>query len=197
MGTAIESVRRHKYCSSIPILFLSIAVPVFVLGGSLLAAQVPRDFGVMALVLFVVVALELVLGRLRASVTMRGAVYATATFIVYLAGHYPIMIDVSVETVEWIYFGSLAVAIALAVRCSREREFKTTPMDYLMMFVVLTLGVFSGSLFQGEHVGSLVVEGIIMLYGCELLLHRDVSRWNALSLASLGALGVLAVRGLV
>ena len=97
---------------------------------------------------------------------------------------------------EVAFFVLVALAVALTVRCSRQDTFRTTPMDYLMVFVLLVLGVLPHDLFGEGAATEIVMKGIILLYASELFLHEVRRRWNPVSLGTIAALGVMAYRGL-
>ena len=196
LGQALAIARTNQWCRRLPLYVLAVALPVFVMGQGLVVSEVPRDFGVMGAVLLVVLATELVLRRSVNSITVRGTVYATLTFLVYLSVHYSPDPFGHWSPPEVAFFVLVALAVALTVRCSRQDTFRTTPMDYLMVFVLLVLGVLPHDLFGEGAATEIVMKGIILLYASELFLHEVSRRWNPVSLGTLVALGVMAYRGL-
>jgi UDP-GlcNAc:undecaprenyl-phosphate GlcNAc-1-phosphate transferase len=118
-------------------------------------------------------------------------------FVVYLSDHYAPEALSHWSPIEVAFFAVVAVAVGLAVRCARDATFHTTPMDYLMVFVLLVLGILPHNLFGEAAVTEVVMKGIILLYASELFLHEVKRRWNTLSVATVASLGLMAVRGLV
>jgi UDP-GlcNAc:undecaprenyl-phosphate GlcNAc-1-phosphate transferase len=198
---AVGAMQENRYCRSLSLGFLGAAVPLFLAVEGLMAASVPRDIALMAAVLLPVLLIELVLRGTLNSVTLRGVVYATMTFVIYLslssepgAG--------ALARADWplhaaAFFGAVAVAVAMALRCGRNGSFQTTPMDYLVALVVLVLAFLPTERFGEVPVNELVIKAIIMLYACEIFLHEARRRWNGVSLGSLAALGIIAARGLL
>ncbi len=182
-----------------PRRFLDFAIPAYLIVGSMWV-EVPRDFGFAAGGVFFLMLLESFLSKTTRSLIRRGLIYVIATFIVYLDSNYPLRHGAWLETVEISFFLLLAVGIALAIRFSparRKFEFRTTTMDYLMVFVVLTALVFSQSHLIEDPSNVFVVEIIILFYGCELLIIEKRKQWNHLTLSSLVTAAVLTVRGLL
>lgn len=198
---AVGLVRETRYCRSLALGFLGAAVPVFLVAEGLMTASVPRDIALMSAVLLPVLLIELALRSTVNSVTLRGVVYATITFVLYLALSGGPEAG-GVARADWplhsaAFFGAVAVAVAMALRCGRNGSFQTTPMDYLVVLVVVLLGFLPTERFGEVPVNELVIKAIIMLYACEIFLHEARRRWNTVSLGSLAALGIIAARGLL
>ena len=98
------------------------------------------------------------------------------------------------------FFILTAVAFAAAVKFSprrRKTEFETTATDYLVVFCLVSiLAISKGGLWGNDGV-MFVVQMIVIFYGCELLIMEKRDRWSGLSIASLVAAVILAVRGIL
>jgi UDP-GlcNAc:undecaprenyl-phosphate GlcNAc-1-phosphate transferase len=189
-----EQVSRH--CRAIPVWVLGLGVPLYLVGKGFVSQSVPRDFGLMSAVLFAVLAVELLFRRTVNSITTRGVVYATAMFAVYLSAHYAPAALGGWSPAEVGFFGAVALAVAVAVRCADERAFRTTPMDYLMVLVVIALLALPPHLFGQAATTEIITKGIVLLYASEIFLQEVLRRWNPLTLGAAVALGTMAVRGL-
>ncbi|MGH8644028.1 MAG: MraY family glycosyltransferase [Gammaproteobacteria bacterium] len=193
MSLAIQNNDKIGWTSFVVVM---VAVPVYMFIGSLGVASVPRDFGIIATLLFAVVIAELAFSKGSRSVTARGAIYVAAIFAVYLTIHEPSGLAPYMKSIEFGYFFVLSMAIALCVRCTRENMFEITPMDFLIVCGAVTAGILGGRNLQIQETSFIVIKAIILLYGCELLLSRLVKKWNILNISAVMALGVLGARGL-
>jgi UDP-N-acetylmuramyl pentapeptide phosphotransferase/UDP-N-acetylglucosamine-1-phosphate transferase len=177
--------------------FIALAVPAYLVGLSFFVSEVPRDFGLAAASLFVILVLAMLFrGEKGPIIWSHGVIYVTAAFIVYLGINHPPEDLTWLGPIDFSYFFILALAICLVIRYASDIEFRMTTMDYLVVCLVLGVGLLSESQFHEHRVGVLVVKGVIIFYGCELLINRTDKRWNFLNAASLTTLGVLGVRGL-
>ncbi len=179
----------------IAIYLLQFIIPAYFILGCLFVETIPRDFGMIAGVLFVVMFVEMFYYKQKGGFSLRGGVYIVAMFSVYL-------VSKSEQISQIVYFNVipfvlLAFLIAVVVRYAMDKKFQTSPMDYLIVFGVFTVAVFGGRYLQVQEIGILVVKSIIMLYGCELLLTRMEKRLNSLNIVALVAMGILAYRGLI
>ncbi len=197
LSSALAELRDSPLLRSLPYRFLTIAIPAAVLAGAALVPDVPRDFAVISLALAVVLAVEILFGQQAVSIIRRGIVYVTIVFLTYLIAAGSLTHELVWQRTEFAFFGLLAAAVALTIRYSREVEFRTTPTDYLLLFIVLAVGVLPGELFAGNEVAAGLIKAVILIYASELLLNARSGRWNPLSITSLIALGWLAAKGLL
>jgi UDP-GlcNAc:undecaprenyl-phosphate GlcNAc-1-phosphate transferase len=194
------SYARHKFLVVIPRRFLDITIPGYLVIGSLIIIEVPRDFSIAAAVIFILLLLEPFINKTTRSIVRRTLIYLIAAFVIYLHFDYPSVLTPWMTPLRYGFFFLIALSVAAAVRFSPRRrrfEFQTTAMDYLMVFLVLAaLGYLT--IQQAENwIGMFVVKLIIVLYACELSIIEKRERWTPLSLASLIAAAVLAFRGVV
>ncbi|MCB1743195.1 MAG: undecaprenyl/decaprenyl-phosphate alpha-N-acetylglucosaminyl 1-phosphate transferase, partial [Gammaproteobacteria bacterium] len=178
---------------NLPLLLVTVGIPVYFVGSCASLSMVPTDFGVLSLVLLVALGVE-VLRSTRGSVLGRLIVYSTAMFVVYLSltpgprAELPLVIDHA-------FFVVLAVCVAIAMRSAGDGEFRITPMDYLIVFIMLGVGLVSLSFDQVRVNTALIIKAIIILYACELILSRAQRGWAVISMTVLATLAVLTLRG--
>ncbi len=180
-----------------PARLVMFMVPLFIVVTPLWVTSVPRDFGMVSGVMLVVLAFEMFFGKNGDSITSRAAISVVAIFAAYLSVNYTPPLLVDFELGRTLYFALLAVAIASSVRFSKRISFQVTPTDYLIVFGLLTIAFFANEHFVARDTSVLLVEAVILLYGCQLLIEQRVGRWSLLNAATLVALGVLALRGLL
>ncbi len=63
----------------------------------------------------------------------------------------------------------IAVAVLVNIRFAREGMFEVTTLDYLVVFIVLTLPYLPISFYWSEKLGALVTKLVVLFYGIELL----------------------------
>ena len=196
-ASIVQTIKKHRLVTVIPLTFVAIAVPALFILVSLWTETIPRDLGIASAALAVVLLAALILHDKRDSMLFHGINYITASFIVYL--HTTIMAQQfpALNTIGYIYFAAILLAVGLSVRYSRQVDFKTTPMDYLIVFIVLFASALLLKQPGQSDLGSLAIKLIILFYGCELLITRMQSRWNTLNLSTLATLSLLAVRGIL
>jgi UDP-GlcNAc:undecaprenyl-phosphate GlcNAc-1-phosphate transferase len=180
--------------------FIAVVVPMFLVLPALWASGVPRDIGLLSVVLVAVLAIALTLTHGVAirigPALVRTITYVGAAFAVYVLTQYPGPAESAVSGAVKILVGVLAISIGLFVRFLSERRFVTTPTDYLVALGLVVLAA-----IDREHVGAgdmvrFMTYAIVLFYGCEVVVGH-VARWRlALGIPTLASLAVLALRGL-
>lgn len=193
----IGSIQQHRLFSLIPMRFVSLAIPVFFVYVGLMASRIPRDLGVVSALLVLILLLYLTLRRVKDTTVLQVVTYATAAFVVYLENRYFRQWTPFLDTIEIVYFVLLAAAIGITIRYGNKGEFKTTPMDYLVIFVVLFAGFLLHNLPEKAELGAMAVELMIIFYGCELIIRHMRKLAHLLNITTLATLTIFAVRGLI
>ncbi len=170
---------------------------LFLLGGALFSTQIPRDVSVAAAVLFLLLFLRLLAGYRFWFLFLRLIVFIAVASIAYLVELYPPpLLHVHAE-LEYVYYLLLAVGIVLGIRYSSERNFEVTPLDYLVVLIVIALALLSEGGYANPLLVRLVVQLIILFYAAEVAIKHMRSRWNVFTSSVLGALAILSVRGML
>lgn len=204
-GTARRSmvpqvVRRlatNRWVRAVPLAFIFAAVPAFMLLSSLWVESVPGDFGIVAAILAVVLAVQMARNRAAGSLVVRASIYVAAIFSVYLFTLYPGAEDSVVTKLAGAGMICLALAIGLFVRFLAERRFQTTPTDYLILFGLLALVAFDSIDIRDGATAQFVTYAILLFYGCELIVSRIATGRHAFHWSILAVLLILALRPLL
>jgi len=196
-SAALASLRESPALRQFPKWFVWTAVPVFMILSALSITEVPRDFAIISAVLFLVLLVELVFGRLGHTIFLRAVVYVTVVFLTYLMTQNAVVEGVLLHRGEIAFYAALALAVGLTIRYSREIEFRTTPTDYLLVFIVVAIGILPGEVFSGNQIAIGLIKAVILIYSCEVLLLAGVGKWNPMTVGTVFALGWLAGTGLL
>lgn len=196
LAAFIQIAKQHWVFTTGTVHVVNLVIPFMFLGTSFLTSQIPRDFGVSSAILAIILISMLIFGA-NESIVLRAISYVTAAFVVYLETKYlgdksVVLADISVGL-----YALLAISIWLGVRNSSRSEFRISPMDFLVIFVVLTMGIVSHNHFGQEVLGIMAVKLVVLFYGCELIFAKLKNRWNSLSISTLVTLAVLGVRSLI
>jgi UDP-GlcNAc:undecaprenyl-phosphate GlcNAc-1-phosphate transferase len=182
----------------VPRRFLSISIPIYLIGTSLVIEWVPPDFAKMSTLVAGLLALEMFFGKAPRSIIRRALIYVIAAFIGYLGISYPPDWMMYFEPAKLLFFVLIALAFAAAVKFSprrRKAEFQTTATDYLVVFSLLATLMVSKGNFWGNEGVMFVVQMVVIFYGCELLIMEKRGKWSGLTTAALVTAVILAIRG--
>jgi len=197
LANVVNAARKHKLITRLPTVFVITGVPVYFIFVSLGINRVPRDFSVGSALLAAVLFGYLLLGKRKDSFVLQAVNYAASAFMVYLGTKFLAQANPAIETAFIWYFGILALAVALTVRYASDFQFSTTPMDYLVVFVVVFAGIMLNLLPEKTLLGVMAVEVVVLFYACELIVNRAKRLWSPQNIVTLGTLSVLGVKGFI
>ncbi|MHB8729104.1 MAG: glycosyltransferase family 4 protein [Sulfuricaulis sp.] len=195
LAQVINAIKQHRLFLKLPTNFVVISISFLFVGTAFYAREIPSDVSIASGLLAAIMLLFLVLNRAKKSVVTQAINYVTGTFVIYLLTRHSGEPSLLAHDIEVGYFLVLAASIALGVRASKEAVFKTTPTDYLLVFVVLLAGILLKAIPAQENIAAMVAKFVVVFYGCELIINQMKNEWNILNLSTLASLCVLAVRG--
>lgn len=161
---------------SVPLLLIRVGVALYLLLGVLLAPTVPADFAPAAACVLALASLSLALkGGDARQLAVRSALYLGCACVVFLTRGNPQWSGVAAG-IEGGFFVLLGLATALALRLEGAHGFRTTPLDFLMVFAVVAAAL-TGTNFLDGQVTPVIVRLAILFYAAELTISRG-EKWQ-------------------
>lgn len=173
--------------------------PMIMLFACLLPSGPPRLFSFLTMAVGGLLAAVWFAKKEWTANTLRIAVYLFIPFVIYMS---------ETNVVPWmngelakLYNVSFAVLIVFAiftVKFSRRAKgFKANPLDFLILFIAMVVPAVLGISMRDQHMGVVAAKIIVLFYGYEVIITELRGQLNRLGLATLTALGVITVRGLI
>ena len=187
----------NKHVLALPKQVLETGIMVFLIGAALMSTTVPFDIAVSATVLLVMLLLLVILPRLANFFLLRLVVFVSIGFAVYLSTNYAPEWLIDQYYLVYMFFTLLAVAGFFVFRLSTDEAFRITPLDYLVVIILLIVALLPGTADSGGKLTSLVLQMIVLFYASELILQRQVTVRNRMSGALIAMLSLVALRGLL
>jgi len=191
---AMTRFLKGPWLTDLPIRFLAVAVPLFLVVLVFLPADVPHDVGYLSIILFAIVAIGLVLSARVAPYFARGGLYVGTTLLLYVSEEFRLRSASALTMAQNIFFILVAVMVLLSLRFSEESRFHTTPLDYLMVFLAVTFPLLPEVSQDLSKLSVLAAKLIVLFFSFELLLHAFSNRVRQLGTVSLCVLFGLGVR---
>ena len=185
---------NSPWLTDIPIKFLSVAVPLFLIGLVFFPSDVPNDVGYLSIVVFGVVLFGLSFSSQLGLYFVRGGLYVGTTFLLYVSEGSRISSMPVVAMANNMFFVVVAVMVLLILRFNEQNRFQTTPLDYLMVFLALMFPFLPEVSADISHLGVLAAKLMVLFFSFEVLLHAFSSRVRQLGLVSLWILFGLGIR---
>jgi len=188
---------KSAFLGKVALTIILAGVSLLLLVGPMLADVVDRDFSVVAAVLFLLMLLRLLLGSSAWFISLRLLMFVAIAFVLYLLGEYPLQAYPALEGLDYVYFGLIIAALIIGARATDRDVFQATPMDFLLILIMIGMLFIPRAWAGDEEIIHLVIKMGIMFYAVEFMLRNMEDRWNVPTVSALWALGVIAVRGLV
>ena len=182
------SFRLVAYGSSCLLLF-SCLVP----------KAVPSYLGLSALGLALFIILFWYFKRSYMANAVRVSLYLSIPFVLYLGegGVIPVMSERSIQIYN-LSFGLLVAFSILTMKFTRRKKgFRTTPMDFLILFIALVVPNLPDFATGIEHMGMIAVKMIAFFFSYEVLIGELRGEVGKLGIATIAALVVVGLKGVV
>lgn len=187
-----EKQKRPPALADWPMKLLGVGVPLFLALSVFVPAQIPSDFGWLAIGLFALLLAGLSVSRRSAPLLVRLGLYIGGAFVVYLSDQ--TLQGGAIRTAENLFFGVAALLVVTAIHLNRETPFETTPLDYLVLFVSLIVPVLPEIRLAEISLGLLAAKLLVLFFAFELLLSRSSPRLQQLATVALWDLLALGLR---
>jgi UDP-GlcNAc:undecaprenyl-phosphate GlcNAc-1-phosphate transferase len=172
-------------------------LPLLLLLTVLLPVEVPVYVTYLAACLIVLIVLTWFLRREWLGGVLRMGLYLFIPYAVYLSEK---------EVHEWIgektltaynlFFGILVLFIILTLKFTRRQKgFKTTPLDFLILFVALVVPNLPDALIRSFDMSLMATKIIVFFFGYEVLMGELRGEYKKLALEFVAILLVVTIRG--
>ena len=169
----IVRLKQGGYLTRYPRLYVALFVPLYVVYAVLGMKEVPYDAALTIFALMCIAILGLVTMRNRPEITLleRLVICTTITASVY---YYVTQLetDIPLLSVENACFLGLIMALMAAYRFSSSREFRVTPMDFLVLFAVLVVPNMLGTELVAGDIGEVAAKSVLLYYAVEFLISQ-------------------------
>ena len=176
---------------------LDLLIPLFMLLIVFVSPVVPADFAQFSIALLALLIVGVFIFRNGLIQWVRAGLYVGGAFGIFLAESHHLTLLFPVGILLNLFFLLLGTVMMLTIWTDKEGPFRTTPLDYLILAIVLILSIVMKIEIGGMMLGLLAGKLILFFYACEILLIRHSDRLAILSGISVWTLVVLGLRGWV
>jgi UDP-GlcNAc:undecaprenyl-phosphate GlcNAc-1-phosphate transferase len=174
-----------------PLQMLKWMVPLYLLVSVTIPQEIPKEAGLIAAGLLVALLGSLLMAK-GAPLAIRIGLYIGSTFIMYYSELLPRILMHGLWTPLNAGFAFLALLVILTIRLTGDDRFQTTPLDYLIVLLALTLPFLPDLVIGEVYVSLLTAKLIVLFFAFELLLQVSQA-----TVARLGWLTAWMLTGLV
>jgi UDP-GlcNAc:undecaprenyl-phosphate GlcNAc-1-phosphate transferase len=157
----------------IKICFRSIeyGLPLLLAISCLLLDNIPGYFAAIAGGLSLLILTCLLIRPSLSATSMRICLYFVVPFLIYLVESVVRDFPLGANRLYHMAFGVMVLFVVLTLKFTRRRKgFKTTPMDFLVLFIALLVPNIPDTRIQSLHMGMVAAQIIAFLFGFEVLI---------------------------
>ncbi len=176
-----------------PMAVMKLGIPLFFLGCMIAAQDIDMDMRWLSIGLLLVWLMAIWLHE-QAGSFERIVTYVLCVVSVYLM---ETSIPSYLEYIDIVnvYFVLLAIAFAIKVRFSRDKSFQITPLDFLVVLLVIVIPNLQEFAILDFDIGEAAVKLIVLFYCTEAVLNVIKNKMDIFRLGVLASLVVITVRG--
>ncbi|HUJ70295.1 MAG TPA: MraY family glycosyltransferase [Syntrophorhabdales bacterium] len=172
-------------------------IPLLLLATSFVPSKVPTYIGLLSIALLCMLGGVRLFKRSWTRVGLMFALYLFIPLIVYLSAETERSMPDAANLLYGAAFIVLVVASVLTLKLTRrQRGFKSTPMDFLILFMALVFPYLLGAYLPVKGLPIVVAKTIMFFFAYEVVMGELRGRLDGLALISAPALLVVAIRGI-
>ncbi len=146
-------------------------MPLLLASTCLLSRNTPGYFAVVAGGLSLLLIAIFFLRRSLSATAIRIGLYLVIPFLVYISEAGAADLPLNIHRSYSIAFGVMVMFVILTLKFTRRRKgFKTTPMDFLVLFIALVVPNITGTQIASLNMGMIAAKIIVLLFGYEVLI---------------------------
>jgi len=193
LKSLVWRLHSRGWLTIVPTNMLKVIVPLLFVVAAVFAVDVEKDMAILAVFLLIALIGVLVIGSQTTEILEKAVVYIVAVMAIYLM---PISEwESGFNNIINILFILLVIAFALRVRFSSDKTFQITPLDYLVIILVIIVPNLPEAHLEDSRMGEMAVKLVILFYASEAVMGLNKRGWNLMRLGTLGVLSVIVFRG--
>lgn len=173
------------------VYFLKTGLSVFFILSVLLASPLHRDISILALLLL---ALMIVEPFTQIHYLKKIVVYVTCVLSVYFIETHQFRESEYANALN-VFVILIACAFALKVRFAKDKAFVITPLDFLVVLLVLAVPNMPEITINNIQMGGAAFNLIVLFYASEAVSNVNKSSWGLFDLGIIATLVIAAVKG--
>ena len=174
-------------------------VPLLLLLTCFLPVSMPIYFSFFSIILLGIFLAVLYIKKEWTGVVLRLILYPLIPVVIYWSEtNMAVWMNDELALFYNLSFGLLFFFVILTLKFTRRRNgFKSTPMDFLILFIALVVPNFPDEQIQSYHMGMMAAKIIVFFFSYEVLIGELRVELNRLGLTTILALMIIIVKGML
>jgi UDP-GlcNAc:undecaprenyl-phosphate GlcNAc-1-phosphate transferase len=196
----LRVIREKNVLIRVSFRVLQFGFPFLLFSTCLMAKQFPYYVSIVAAAICVSLLLVWLLRRQFSAGFLRLGLYLSVPFIVYFGeqGMKALPASSQIETIHGLGFLFLVLCLLLTLKFTRRRQgFKTTPLDFLILFIVLVVPNLPDPGIASKHLGIVAAKIATLFFTFEVVIEELRGKVKPLVLTMIPVFVVLLVHSLI
>ncbi|RPJ81998.1 MAG: undecaprenyl/decaprenyl-phosphate alpha-N-acetylglucosaminyl 1-phosphate transferase, partial [Deltaproteobacteria bacterium] len=194
----LKRLREKNYHIKLPFLSVKTGLPVLLIFTCFLPNDIPAYFSLIGMAMAALLSVIALYQKKWLGGMIRLSLFMTIPLLVYLGEKDTVTwLNTNLEIIYNLCFGMIAVFVIFILKFTRRKEgFKTTPTDFIILFIALVLPNLPDIQIRSYHIGMLTTRIIVFFFSFEVLIGELRKKYSTLTFFTVFVLLILSFRGL-
>jgi len=193
LGRFITSFNSNSILMQYNHTLIHILLSIFIIYSAVNSSNIPKDLSIAAGIVFILLLARLIYSFKLWFLFLRLMMYVSVAFAAYLLDFSPATPH-GYPLAVYIFYTVISIAVVIALKYTTNEKFKVNPLDYLVLMIVVILALLSEQGYANFYTVSITIQLIILFYATEIIIKHMKHRINGLTLSSLFAFGIIALK---
>ncbi len=194
----LKRLREKNYHIKLPFLSVKTGLPILLIFTCFLPNDIPAYFSLIGMAMAVLLSVIALYLNQWLGGMIRLSLFMTIPLLVYLGEKNTVTwLNTNLEIIYNLCFGMIAVFVIFILKFTRRKGgFKTTPTDFIILFIALVLPNLPDIQIRSYQIGMLTTRIIVFFFSFEVLIGELRKKYSTLAFFTVFVLLILSVRGL-
>ncbi len=194
----LKRLREKNYHIKLPFLTVKTGLPILLIFTCFLPSDIPSYFSLIGIIMAVLLSICARYLNKWLGAMIRLSLFMTIPLLVYLGEKDTVAwLNSNLEIIYNLCFGIIAIFVIFILKFTRRKEgFKTTPTDFIILFIALVLPNLPDIQIRSYHLGMLTTRIIVFFFSFEVLIGELRKKFSTLAFLTVIVLLILSFRGL-
>ena len=178
---------------------ICMGIPLLLLITTCIPTKIPIYFSYSSIIVCLLVLISMIFFKKWLSGILRFAIYMIAPFLIFISEvNMAPWMDLKMELTYNMLFGLFVFFVILVLKLTkRQKGFKPTPMDFLILFIALIVPKLTIGDFESSSMEIIAVKAIIIIFSYEVIIGELRGKLNKLGILTATAFVMIFARGFI
>ncbi|MCD6273959.1 MAG: undecaprenyl/decaprenyl-phosphate alpha-N-acetylglucosaminyl 1-phosphate transferase [Deltaproteobacteria bacterium] len=193
----LKILKEKKVMIKISFKTIYHGIPLLLLATAFIPVNIPIYFSIFSIMACMLILASIFFKKKSLCNILRLCLYLSIPFLIFISESTPATwINSSMTQIYNLSFGFLVFFVIMTLKfTNRQHGFKTTPMDFLILFVALVVPNLPAVYFENNHLGLITAKIIVFLFSYEVIVGELRGESGKLGAATAGTFMIIFIKG--